>query len=192
MKDSTKRLYSSLLSLGFIAGSFYVYFSLIVPALSEVHRLRGERVATEIDLAEFKKAAEETRNLQRTYQSVEAFRSNLSQLLPTKENIPPLMNQVYGLAALNQVAVSGVDFQISPPEPAGSRLVFPMSKITVSVRFSGKYDDMKRFLKDLESNLRMFDIRSVNISGGGRADPLLDVSLTFDTYFQPRLAGGIR
>lgn len=186
MKDSTKRLYSSLLSLGLLAGSFYVYFTLIAPEFSSIQELRGIRLKKQLDLAEFKKASEETKKLQVTYQSVEAFKSNLSQLLPTSESIPSLMTQVYGLAALNEVTVSGVDFQSVAPESSTDRLVSPVAKVVVSVRLSAKYDDMKRFIKDLESNLRIFDIRSVSISGGGKKDPMLDINLNFDAYYQTK------
>jgi len=186
MKDSTKRLYSSLLSLGFVAGSFYVYFSLIVPEFSSVQALRGERLKKQINLAEYKKASEETKKIQLTYQSVKAFKSNLSQLLPVTEEIPSLMNQVYGLAALNQAAVSVVDFQTKSQESSARDLVFPLSEIVVSVRFTAKYDDAKRFIKDLESNMRIFDITSASISGGGKKDPVLDINLSFNTYYQPK------
>ncbi len=188
LKDSTKRLYSSLLSVTLVAGSLYVFISMVIPSYNFTQELRAEKASKEKILVEYKKALEETNRLRATYSSIEQFQSQLNQFLPIKEDLPPVVNQVYGLAALNEVVLSGMDFQIRASETSASKksLVYPNSGIAISTRVTGNYDNVKRFIGDLETNLRLFDVSSINISGGGKKDAKLEAALTFDTYFQPR------
>ncbi len=188
LKDSTKRLYSSILALTLISGSFYVFFTMVVPEYQADQELRSKKASEEKVLAEFQKALEETNRLKATYSSVEQFKSQLNQFLPIREELPPIINQSYGLASLNNITLSGIDFQVKPSEESINKkvIVRPNSKVTITVRSSGKYDDLKRYISDLETNLRLFDLESINVSGGGKKDSPLEASISFDAYYQPK------
>ena len=189
LKDSTKRLYSSILALTLISGSFYMFFTMVIPEYNADQDLRSKKATEEKVLVEYQKALEETNRLKATYSSVEQFKSQLNQFLPVKEELPPIVNQSYGLASLNNVALSGIDFQVKPSEESINKkvLAHPNSKVTITVRATGKYNDLKRYIGDLETNLRLFDLQSINITGGGKKDNPLEASLSFDAYYQPKV-----
>jgi hypothetical protein len=186
MKQSTKRLYVSLGSLVLIAGSLYVYATLIKPEFLEIQTLRGERQAQSRLLADYKTTIEETNRVLAKYESVSVLQDNFSEVIPPSENIPSFLNQVYGLASLNNVFIDSIEFQYLPIQsvPAGS-LIKPFGTLRALVTSSSNYEDMKGFISSLETNIRLMDIDSINISEGAiGSDPMLSYTLVVDAYYQ--------
>jgi Tfp pilus assembly protein PilO len=185
MKDSAKRLYVSLGSLIFISAALYVYSSFINPEFAEIQRLRGERQGQMTLLADYQATIEETNRVIARYESVSALQDVFSEAVPQKENIPSFLNQIYGLAVLNNVLVDSVEFQYMPTQStSATSLVRPFGTIRATVRCASGYDDIKNFTKAIETNVRLMDIYAVNITEGFRDDPILAYTLTVDTYYQ--------
>lgn len=186
MKSSAKRLYVSLGSLVFIAGALYVYATLIRPEFSEIQALRGERQAQSVLLADYKTTIEETNRVLAKYESVSALQEIFSEVVPPNENIPSLLNQVYGLASLSNVLVDSIEFQYLPIKSvsAGS-LIRPLGTLRVSATCVSGYEDMKSFISSLETNVRLMNVDVINISEGATGeDPMLAYTLTVDAYYQ--------
>lgn len=186
MKASTQRFYSLLLSLVFVLGSVFAYVSFIGPEIQKIASLRGEKIAVESTLSDYQKAVDETNKLLSRYKSLADLESSFASAIPTTEEIPSLINQISGLAKLNKITVSSIDFQYPPLDTKKqSELIKPFSTIRTSVKFSGTYLDMKNFIAALESNVRLMDVASISISDGGKKNnPVLSYALTVDAYYQ--------
>lgn len=187
MKESAVRLYTSLGSLLMIVASLYVYSSFISPEIAEVQRIRGEKHAQELLLGNYEGMIGETNRIIGKYESLAALRDIFSEALPLEEDIPSFLNQVYGLAELNNVLVGSIDFQYLPIQTAeAGSITKPIGSIRATVRCASDYENMKNFMSAIETNVRLMDIAAVDIGEGFKADPTLAYTLTVDTYYQTK------
>lgn len=153
---------------------------------------------TDIDIQEYKNAldqADELKNLQnRLTEQFDSIpietRDKLEKLLPRNIDNVRLTIEINTIANNNNVEISALSFATNTPETetpespgieSGPQAPRPTAGIQVSNRgqfssvdmsFSvdGSYKNLRNFLADLESNLRLTDIRSLNISEGTDGD----------------------
>jgi len=185
MKESTKRLVVSLGSLFFIASSLYVFAALINPMLAEIQRLRGTKQATIILLTDYEAAIKALDSVLAQYKDKAFLQDAFSTILPPEENIPSLLNQLYGLANLKGVLVDSVEFQKLPAQIMETDpLVKPRGVIQATIRCVSNYENMKRYLGALETNIRLINITSVNITEGFKEDPILSYTITIEAFYQ--------
>ena len=185
MKDPIKRLIVSLGSLVFIAGSLYVFASLINPTFAEIQKLRGTRQAITTLIADYEAVVEARNAILIRYEDMADLQDAFSEAMPSEENIPSLLNQLYGLAVLNEVAVDSIDFQKLPIQIAEEdSLVKPYGTIQATIRCVSDYENMKRYLGALETNMRLMNVTMVNITEGFTEDPILSYTITIEAYYQ--------
>ncbi|MDD4930992.1 MAG: hypothetical protein PHG66_02430 [Candidatus Colwellbacteria bacterium] len=186
MKDSTKRFYGLLASFGMALGALIVFATLVVPAFQETQQLRGDKQAKQNEYDDYKKTIEETNKVISRSQSISALKEAFSQSVPTTEDIPSVLNQIYGMAKLNNVLVSAVDFQSMAIDPIKEGdIIKPTGKVRVTVKAISNYSDMRNFTRALETNVRLMDIYTFDISEGNKKDPILSYAITVDAYYQP-------
>jgi len=186
MKDSTKRFYSLLLSFAMALGALIIYVTMINPSFSAIQTLRGERQAKQVRYDDYKKAVELTNTMITRSQGLTVLSESFNQSIPQTEEIPSMLNQIYGLAKMNNILVGSVDFQIVPTvESSTNALVTPLGKVRATVKGIGSYNDTKNFIKALETNVRIMDISSANITEGNKKSPVLASTLSIDAYYQP-------
>lgn len=186
MKDSTKRFYSLLLSFAMALGALIIYVTMISPSFSAIQTLRGERQAKQVRYDDYKKAVELTNTMITRSQGLTVLSESFNQSIPQTEEIPSMLNQIYGLAKMNNILVGGVDFQIVPTvESNTNALVTPLGKVRATVKGIGSYSDTKNFIKALETNVRIMDISSANITEGNKKAPVLASTIVIDAYYQP-------
>jgi len=185
MKESTKRLVVSLGSLFFIASSLYVFAILINPMLAEIQKLRSTKQATIILLADYEAAIKALDDVLARYKDKAVLQDTFSAIIPPEENIPSLLNQIYGLASLKEVLVDSVEFQKLPAQIMEAEpLVRPRGVIQATIRCVSNYENMKRYLGALETNVRLINIMAVNIVEGFKEDPILSYTITIEAYYQ--------
>jgi len=185
MKEPIKRLIVSLGSLFFIAGSLYVFTSLISPTFTEIQGLRGTKQAVTTLLADYEEAIEARNAILIKYEGLVALQDTFSEVMPSEENIPSLLNQLYGLASLNEVTVDSIDFQKMPIQIAeADSLVKPRGTIQATIRCVSNYENMKKYLRALETNVRLMNITSINITEGFTENPILSYTITVEAYYQ--------
>jgi Tfp pilus assembly protein PilO len=186
MKDSTKRFYSLMASFAMAIGALVVYTTMISPTLAEIQTLRGERQAKQNTYDDYRKTIETTNAVLARSQSLSTLTDTFNQSIPESESIPSLLNQLYGLARLNNVIVSAIDFQVLPTEVAPKdSIVRPLGKVRATVKCIGNYDDMKDYAKAIEANVRLMDIGSLDVSDGNKNNPSLIYAIAVDAYYQP-------
>ncbi len=188
MKDSSLRFYISVGSLSLFVGSLIIYSTMVSPALNDIQQLRGQRAAQQEAYDKYKNTIEETNRAIAKYQSIAEIGKALSEVVPLKEETPSLMNQLYGLAKLTNIIVGSFEIQYMPLEAnTGAKVLKPTAIVRVMVKCSGKYEDIKSYLRAIESNARLIDVYSFDVSEGAKkGNDELQYTIIVDAYYQTK------
>lgn len=186
MKSSTKRFYSLLLGICLLVGALFVFSSFVGPEYSEIQRLRGERQAKLDLLKDYQVTADALNSLLNKYRSVAELQNTLALSLPLSEQAPGVFNQLQGLAIGNNLRMDSLSFQYLPVEYNDQTSILkPVGVLRVAVKAVGTYDNFKKFLQAVETNVRILDVASLTLEGGGVVrNPSLTYNLVVDTYYQ--------
>ena len=185
MKDPLKRLIASLGSLVLIIASLYVVVSLISPTFKEIQKLREKKYATTIVIADYEAAIKARDNIISRHKDLVALQEAFSRVLPPEKDISSLLHQLHGLAVLNNVTIDSINFQKPPIQIAkADSLIKPYGTIQATIRCVSNYENMKRYLDSLETNLRLINIKTINITEGFRQNPILLYTLVIEAYYQ--------
>ncbi len=184
MKDSEKRLITSLGSLVFIASALYVYASWISPEIAVIQKERSRQHVLNETLVNYEAVMQEKIRIIAKYQDLSATEQVFAKVIPQNPNVPSFLNQLYGLADLNNVLISAIEFSELPLQikQEGS-LVKPHGTVQATIRCTSTYEDMKKYLNAIQTNIRIMNITAVNISEGFKDSPLLSYSITVETYY---------
>lgn len=173
-------------SIGLLIGAVVVYSNFVVPIYSDIQILKDKRLANENLLSDQKDAINAVNKLLGQYQSLTDIQNSIAMVLPSREDVPSVVQQIQGIAGLNSMAITGLSLQYPPIKavPKDS-LVKPVSIVRITVKFTGDYRNLKAYLEGLETNIRLMDVNSLSIDGGGIAGKtVLNYSLILDAYYQ--------
>jgi len=186
MRASTYRLISILGSLTLLILAVVSYTNLVLPAYNQVQSLRSEQEGIKATIAQDQQAVTTVKALVGQYQTLSQLSDNISQILPIEDDVPGAVYQLQGLASSRNLVVQSLALQYLPIHPVVSdSLAQPVGTLQISVILNGSYSDFKLFLGDLESNIRLMDVSSVHISGGGITNNnKLTYSMVVDAYYQ--------
>ena len=177
----------SLIPFIVVAVSVGAYFMYINPAFREINILREK-------MTEYTDVLEKSKELKNKRDSVLSAYNNISEEDITRLNkiIPETFDTVLLANDINDIAsrygLSVKDIRVNTPD-SGSRVVLaePMNKLykTTAVTFglNGQYEQFVKFMKDIESSLRLLDVRSLTVKSSGKpGSNSLDYSLAVYTY----------
>jgi len=196
MKPSARRMLSMLLALALVIVAFMVFVNLVQPVYGEITALRADNIAKQEALAHQSKIKNDIQNLEGQYTSMTAFRESLSLALPADSSLDTALAQISGIAELNGVVISSISATYSVPLVSNNRaqgvaaLVKPLSTLSFQLRITGDYASFKNFLRDVERNIRVFDVRAVSLnttqlaSQKGQASLYYAYDLALITYYQ--------
>jgi len=111
----------------------------------------------------------------------------ISQALPSEEDIPEILTSINAMAASSGLRL--VSF--TPAAGQGETTAATNTKggslsiLPISLTLSGTWGQVDSFLKNVESNIRPIQLKSISL-GAGQAgpDPVLAVSIELETYYQ--------
>jgi Tfp pilus assembly protein PilO len=196
MQQATKRFVSMIIVLLLVVGAFVIFFELIRPAYEDAQTIRSEVLSREAFVSQQQDAITQVQQLMQSYQSEQDVQNSLNQALPPAADFAGALYQINGIATGDSVGLQAMT--ISSPTLAttkptanasssiGDSLVSPLGTVTFQMKFVGRYEDIKTFVGDLEDNIRLFDVQSVNIQPAG-AKPgqnLFSVDMAITTYYQ--------
>jgi Tfp pilus assembly protein PilO len=186
MKPSTYRLISILGSIGLLIGSVVVYSNFAVPTYSDIQILKDKQLANKNLLNDQKDAINAVNKLSAQYQSLTDIQNSIAMVLPSREEVPSVVQQIQGIAGVSGMTVTGLSLQYPPIKAvAKDSLVKPVNIVRITVKFIGDYRNLKTYLEGLEANIRLMDVNSISIDGGGvPGKTALNYSLIIDAYYQ--------
>jgi len=187
-----KKIIISLVSLLI---SLALVFVFAYPLWSSISLLRKEIAQKETDLAKIEELLNKTRELKQGLQEVEEESQRIFFALPKEKDIPNLLVQFENLALTNGLLLESIRFgqldegeettsQSSPEqisqESAKSKKKLTIRSLPVDLAISGSYSAFKKYLADLEKNVRSMDVNSITLTppGGEEEVSLLVPSLS--------------
>jgi Tfp pilus assembly protein PilO len=193
MKQSSKRLVSILGSLVLVVGALIAFFDLIGPEYGAIAQVKGKIAGENQILTTETQLVANVQSVLAQYQQDAANSNMVDMALPNSENVAGALAQIYGLAQNNGMAIQGIS--ISAPTiqlaatPAGGdgtaspNATNPIGSFSFQVTAIGTYQSFTNFLSGLETNVRLFDAKTVSIAPltGGN---VMNYTLQVDTYFQ--------
>lgn len=195
MKQSTKRLISSVTSLLFLVGTFVAFFNFVQPAYREMAALKGQLASLERFKIEQGAMLQSVKSLINIYNESQEVRDTVSLALPLRPSVAEAVAQINGLVTNNNLTaysygLSGVSEPVLSEEArrqlgTGGIVIQPASPISFNLRLSGSYEDFKNFLKQLETNVRIFDVKTLTLQPAAQSSQdLYSYDLTVVAYYQ--------
>ena len=166
------------------------YFLLLNPLRQQYLTAYGERTQKEAQERQLEQTASDLENVRRDAPNIERQILEYSKRIPTQDEIPSLVVQIQQIA--DEAKVTQLSIQPSSPEapPGGG----DFSRIPITMSFEGTYEELQDFLLRLRNLARLVTVNEVNYEPvekegentvGGRADTLLTVEISAETYVQP-------
>jgi hypothetical protein len=206
MKQESKRLYSFIIAAAFLIAALVAYIEFIVPAYSNLETLKGQVEGEAALYTNENQIVTQGQSLLAAYENNASSSEAVSWALPVGQNLSGALAQIYGVAANSGVTLvsTGISIQaVAQPSAVsdGSQIanaastgsiIKPTGQISFQASGAGSYEAIKTFLKGLEANIRIFDVKSVTISPSGgtvtkgqAANPdMFAYSITVVTYYQ--------
>jgi len=169
-----------------LIGDISIFTNLVRPIYDEIQVLRDKKESGQKLLVDQRAAVDSVNKLLSDYESFTQIQENISQILPNKEGVPGVVNQLQGLATVNNLKVASLGLQYPPLKSSTDEtLIKPLGTLRVTIGLAGDYKDLKPYLEDLETNIRLIDVYSISVANGAipGATSLL-YSIVLDTYYQ--------
>lgn len=147
-----------------------VFFTWTQPMLDSVKGLSEQKGILNEKLFSMKEIEKERENILDSYNSVgDTNREKVGKILPSSMKEMDLIVELENMAANSGVALKDVNISDAGPESAGSVKngeTFYPNEIGLTIKASGPYQSFKEFLKNIESNLRIIDVESLDFISG--------------------------
>lgn len=192
MKQSTKRLISFAIALAFIFAALFVFSSLIRPAYTEAQRVKSELLSRQTLLENQKAAVEQVKALIDSYRGEGTFVEAASFVLPNSKQEAEAVHQITQLASINALTLQTLAVSSPSVQNLGRNgisqdagLAKPVGNLNIQMRVAGTYDSFKTFLENIETNIRIMDVRNMAVSPVGKSNQDFYVfDLTVVAYYQ--------
>lgn len=182
-----------VLGLVLIVASFMLYLQFIRPAYFDSQDIKSQQLGKSLFLREEQDAISRVQNLISSYGVQNRVREAISMALPAEEDVGGAIAQLYGLSKNSglsfhsaSISVAGLKAATEDGQPT---LQKPVGPINFVLRLSGTYDELKKFLEFLETNIRIFDVQNLSLgslgtAAGGTGPQEFNYDLLLLTYYQ--------
>ncbi len=198
MKQSTKRFFSLIVAFVLVVAAFLIYFNLAEPVYQEAQERKAQAMSRESFVQNQQASILQVKNSIASYKGEGQLQDVVSLALPLNPDLAGAFAQITSLVQNNRLALQGVTVNVPvmqtiamkslPGKTSGAfaaTILKPFGAITFQIRLVGSYEDFKAFLKNLESNIRIFDIQKINFQSAAKSDQnLYTYDVTVNTYYQ--------
>jgi Tfp pilus assembly protein PilO len=184
MKTSTKRILSIGFAGLFFIGTLVVYASFLKPALDKVLEQRSVIVSKTMLFNNQRSAVSQVQKLVSQFQSIAKLQEAVSLAMPMSENTTDALNQIQAITRSAQVNLKSISIAAGSFEPSRQPLVKRLGSLSVNATVEGGYENIKKFLAALETNVRVANIRTFSLALVPGPAELYSLNLTVDIYYQ--------
>ncbi|MBN2197890.1 type 4a pilus biogenesis protein PilO [Candidatus Wolfebacteria bacterium] len=187
MRSSGKRIFSILVSILMLIGALFIYATFMKPAYSQIKNLRTE-VSSRLDfINKHENYIQEVKKVLNEYQNITEITQTTSLILPINRDIALGLNQINGIAFLNNLSIELLGVQEMAISPS-SQLSFikGVGNLRFNLRLVGSYENFKSFIQAIETNITLIDLVSLKIDPilGGGAAKNFNYTIILNTYYQ--------
>ncbi|MEK7464756.1 MAG: type 4a pilus biogenesis protein PilO [Patescibacteria group bacterium] len=188
MRTSTKRILSIGLAGLFFIGILVVFTSLIKPEIDEIGIIRGLTTSKERLFENQKSAVSQVQKLIGEFQNIAKLQETVSLALPISEHVTQALSQFQSIAKQAQINLKTFSVRPLSLEATKQPLVKRLGSLEVDLNLEGSYANLKSFINFLETNVRITNITSFNMSPAvssiGTNQDLYALSLSVDVFYQ--------
>lgn len=178
MKQATKRLISSAAALILFMATFFVFVSFVAPAFQEAQELRGEELGLQNVIKNQKEITDRVKKAISEYNGEGDARDAVSEVLPLSPNVAQALAGINGMSEMNHIALQSVSLQAASnqanmPSPglsaaSSTSIIRPIGVLNFQIKLTGTYEDFKSFIQNLETDIRIADVKTVAIDHAGK------------------------
>jgi len=184
MRPSSKRALSLLASMIFFIGSLIIYVNFIKPTYGKTDLLRGELETKRQQYADYKSVIDRLKPVFESFQSASQLQQSFSSMLPTNPMVPQAVAQLNGLASASLMSINSININELAVVSQKSTLLKGAGIIDLNLAISSNsYESIKSFLQNVESNIRIFDVKRINVSKRDNTNSFV-VNLDVYGYYQ--------
>lgn len=170
--------------IGICIGMYFMYIS---PSYAEMKGLMVKKADYTDALSKADELKEKRKTILAEYESIDpADRERLDRIVPDVTDNVEVVTNINFIASMYGMTVRGI--KIAEPQAQDRVIIADASKAnsykTVKITFSvnGPYAEFMKFLTDLESNSRLFDVTSLSIKTKDEKIGIFDYTLEVSAY----------
>lgn len=184
-----------IISFLLFAATLIVYFNLIVPANDDEQEVKAQVISRQEFIDSQKAAISQVQKLINSYKGEGDFQNAVSSILPSFPDLAGAFSQISGLIQINKILMQSMAVGTATnheDSTSGAKdkqfqqiAAKPYSSVDFQFRMVGTYENFKSFMKNLETNIRIFDVKRIDMQPSGK--PNQDVyiyDLTVSAYYQ--------
>ncbi len=204
MKPSLKRMISAVISLVLVIAAVIIFVNYIKPEYAILEQNKATVLAQNAEI-ETKNSVDQLISGQgKEYENGSSYRKAFAIVLPLTPAVDAALFQLSGLAGQNDISLMSLSVsEVAPVVSESARrnpnslesMVSKPRTVSFTIAAMGAYDDFKNFLRNIEQNVRIFDVKEVSIqpaisnvvpagTKGQTQTPIYNYSLTVQTYYQ--------
>lgn len=158
-------------------------FIFVLPAWNKSGVLNNEKISKEKQLTDLRSTVANIDELSAKYEKSKTDLNKLSLAIPSEQQLPELLIQFEDVIKSNSMIINNVEFT---DEGASTGNEFSKTGnvkiIQTKLAIEGSYSNFKNLLNDIERNIRLMDVTSINFSRGG-ADTNTKFDVVLNTYY---------
>lgn len=179
MKTSTKRSLSLFLSVILLIAALAVYAKFIRAEYRTVRDLRASLAAKSNLLASQKIMISQVENLIAQYKGAVRLQETVSLALPDQAAAASVLQQINAISRVSGLLPQSITLNELAIKPGA------LGTVEVNLKLIGSYEGVKNFLRSLETNVRVMDLKKLSIAPAGKPkENLYSYSVVLDTYYQ--------
>ena len=188
MRVSTKRILSILVGLAFLLGALFVYLGLIRGEMTATEKVRSLLASKEALLTNQGRAVDQVKELLNEFKNFARLEDTVDRAVPNGASTISALRQLEAVARASGAIIAGLDFSTPTPSsrgaPGAASVVKRLRTLEMKVRADGSYENLKQFIKLLETSVRVANVTRLNYTPGGTPNSTDSVSLEVEMYYQ--------
>jgi len=192
MKVSTKRVFSILIAIFMFIASLFIYSSLIKSIYAEIKNKRTEIVSRLELINKYETSIKQIQKILSEYQNISQFAETISSILPPEQNVSQSVNQISGLAKINNLIINFLSVQQLAITPSSKPdLIRGRGVLRLNFALTGSYENFRKFVQTMETNISLMDLISLKIepkieTGLKSVKDNFSYAMAVDTYYQSK------
>ena len=179
MTETTKQNLSILLITLLIAGTIFLFARFIKPSFDETKEFSLKIKETKESIALLQEYKAKSESLIQSYLNLGDQVDNINLALPDNAQTAQVLATLDAISKNAGISLSTLTF--------GEFTKDDQSYLEIKTRFSATYDDFKKWIEEIEKELRIIDLTKSNIksvvSSKGKTSNILEYNVTLITYF---------
>lgn len=170
----------SYIGCGLASLAIVLFFVLALPAWDRISALATAISEREDLISSRQQIIQRINTLSQQYEERQEDINRITSILPSNKSIPEIVTAIEALAQQ-----SGLSLTSLTASTIGNDDTLQPKRVFVEFGISGAYTAVTTFINSLETNLRIMDIESLNLSGSTREDVanLLEGRIGLEAYY---------